>query len=96
MVVIIPLSEKTEKKRRLVTATTEIALKPREYKLLKMLAGNQLIKMSDIIDEIFGGKMTYNNKEKVRQLISALRGYGFKISCTRLAGYSCEDEIYIK
>lgn len=96
MVAIIPLSEKAEKNKRRITITAEILMKPKEFELLKMLAGNELVKMTEIIDRLFDGKMTYNNKERMYQLISKLKGYGFRITCVQLVGYRCEDDIFIK
>ncbi len=96
MTALIPLSEKKEEKKRRVTISAEVFLKPKEFELLMLLAGNNLIRYSEIIDKIFDGKNTPNNREKMYQLIGKLKGYGFNITTRQLIGYKCDDEIFIK
>ena len=97
MLAIIPLSEKQSYKQREITITAQITLMPREFELLKLLSGNNLVTLQEISRKLYNcSEMTHNQKERVSQIVSKLRGIGFNITIRSRLGYRLTDDIFIK
>ena len=96
MLAIIPLSEKKDLKKRRITVTAEVLIHPRDFEILKLLAGNEPITLQDMFDKVFDGKPTYKNKQKIWESINRLRAVGFNIETRVRIGYRLLDEVYIK
>ena len=94
MIAIIPLSEKSSKKRRTITITKGVRLTNQEFDLLLMLSSNKYVHIDDMILRLYSRK-TLDNRQYIKNRISRLRAYGVNIEKCRYR-YKCNDEIFIK
>ena len=94
--IVINTSYNRAEFRRLEEISEPIKLSKQEFKLLKALAGNDVVSNEDLVQFVLHARFNKRNHATLRNLVNRLRKKGFKIRSSYSQGYQLMMKIAIE
>lgn len=95
MIVINTSSNRVEN-RRLEEISKPIRLTKKETRLLKALAGNEIVPVEDLTHFVLGQRLNKRSHATIRNIVNRTRKKGFEIKSFYSKGYQLVTEVAIE